>query len=139
MGLLAKTLATEAFANVLDKGGQPYIGHCQRIAAKMPNKVLAEIAWLHDLVEDTPWTLAALKRQGFSKVCLEALDALTHRKGESYFDYIERVRQNPDAVQVKIADLEDNMDLSRLPVVTEKDLQRNKKYQKALQMLSNGE
>jgi len=86
---------------------------------------------LHDVVEDTDWTLERLREEGFSDEVLEAVDCLTHRGGESYQEFVERVRANPIARQVKIADLEDNMNIRRISQLGANDLERLGKYHKA--------
>ncbi len=88
-------------------------------------------AVLHDVVEDTDWTLERLREEGFSAEVLEAVDCLTHREGESYQEFVERVRANPLATQVKIADLEDNMNIRRISRLGAKDLERLEKYHRA--------
>ena len=93
------------------------------------------VALLHDVIEDTDITLEHLKKEGFNDDVLTALDAMTKREGESYDQFIERVKDNPIALKVKMADLRDNMDILRLPVLTEKDLQRIAKYHKAYKYL----
>lgn len=69
---------------------------------------------LHDLIEDTDWTFQDLKKEGFSDEIIKALDCLTKRKDENYTDFIERISKNPLAIKVKINDLEDNMNITRL-------------------------
>ena len=88
-------------------------------------------ALLHDVMEDTAYTEDDLREEGFSEEIVEALLSLTHREGEDYMEYVERICQNPLAVRVKYADLQDNMDLSRIPQPTERDLARLEKYKKA--------
>ena len=88
-------------------------------------------AVLHDVVEDSEITFEDLRKEGFSEEVLAALDCLTRRKGESYDMYIDRVLKNETACRVKLADLCDNMDLSRIKNPSEKDKARIKKYQKA--------
>jgi len=88
-------------------------------------------AVLHDVVEDTDWTLERLRREGFPEEVLEAVDCLTHRDGESYEEFVERVQTNPIARQVKIADLEDNMNIRRIGRLGAKDLERVGKYHRA--------
>lgn len=88
-------------------------------------------AVLHDVVEDSDWTLEQLRHRGFSEDVLQAVDCLTHRAGESYEEFITRAQQNPIARQVKIADLEDNMNIKRIGEVTAKDLERLAKYHRS--------
>jgi (p)ppGpp synthase/HD superfamily hydrolase len=95
------------------------------------------VAVLHDVVEDTAMTLDDLRREGFSKEVILAVERLTHRDGENYEEYIERVRQNPAARSVKLADLEDNMNLLRIRNPKPKDLERLQRYHRAWWQLSN--
>ena len=91
---------------------------------------------LHDVVEDSCVTLEDLKQAGFSSEVVDAVDALTRRADERYEDYLLRCRKNPIARVVKRADLHDNMDTTRLPVLTEADRDRLAKYRKALTALT---
>ena len=120
--------AIQAHAGQTDKAGTPYILHPLRIMMKMGNELEMITAVLHDVVEDTPLTLADLRAEGFSEEIIAAVDHLTRREGEDYDLFIDRVRHNPTAVRVKLADLEDNMDIRRLENLTERDIQRIKKY-----------
>ena len=89
------------------------------------------VAVLHDVVEDTSWTLEGLKKEGFSSDVLEAVDAMTRRSNETYDEFVDRALSNAVAREVKIADLEDNMDLKRIASLTEKDLERLQRYHRA--------
>ncbi len=93
------------------------------------------VAILHDVVEDSEVTLEVLKNEGFSEIILEAVDCLTRRNNESYMDFIKRCKQNEIARVVKIEDLLDNSDLSRIPNPSKKDFERVKKYEQALKEL----
>jgi (p)ppGpp synthase/HD superfamily hydrolase len=95
------------------------------------------VAILHDVVEDTKWTLEDLKREGFPNSVLAALDCVTKQEGEDYEEFVERSRSNPLARSVKLADLEDNMDLRRLHAITEEDKNRLEKYVKAWDRLAH--
>jgi guanosine-3',5'-bis(diphosphate) 3'-pyrophosphohydrolase len=92
-------------------------------------------AVLHDIIEKSNCTLEDLKQQGFSSKIINTVDALSKRKGEDYSDYIKRVKKDPDAVKIKIADLEDNMDIKNTKELTQVDIEkmnRRKKYYKEL-------
>src|SRR5262249_4397457 len=102
---------------------------------KMKTEPEMMAAVLHDVVEDTPTTLDDLRREGFPQAVVEAVDCLTRREDESYDEFIARIKPNALARRVKIADLEDNMDLSRIPHPTDKDLARIERYRKALATL----
>ncbi len=129
-------IATEAHAGQTDKAGEPYILHSLRVAACLPDGEARIVGVLHDVVEDTPWTIEQLRAEGFSEAVLAGVYAVTRRDGESYGDLIVRAGRDPIGREVKIADLADNMDLSRLTEVTEKDRRRLVKYRGALALLS---
>ena len=119
----------------VDKAGVPYINHPRAVAAKLDSDVEKTIALLHDTVEDTDATVEEI-REMFGEEIADAVEVLTHPKDEPYMDYIRRIWTNRLARDVKLADLEHNMDLSRLNgKVTEKDLERVEKYKKARQIL----
>lgn len=130
----AKSLACTAHAGQVDKAGADYIGHPERVAARMDTPEEKVVAWLHDVVEDTRFTLKYIERE-FGVNTAAAVDAVTHRKNESWANYLCRVKGNEIARKVKIADLIDNSNLSRLPVVKAKDIERQAKYNRALYFL----
>lgn len=127
----ALVIAAEAHQGTLDKGGAPYILHPLRLMQQMTTPDEQIVALLHDVVEDSPWTLDALRAEGFSEEIVSAIDGLTRREGETYDDFIARGVSNPVARRVKLADIEDNMDLRRLGDIGEKDLERLQRYQRA--------
>lgn len=131
----AIAIAAAAHAGATDKGGQPYILHPLRVMLAVESMEARIAAVLHDVVEDTNWTLDRLHREGFSETVLQALDALTRRENEDYLVFVRRARINPISRQVKMADLTDNMDLSRLPSPTARDLDRINKYEAAIAVL----
>ena len=136
---LAKLLSQEAHKNQIDKAGINYFaGHIQAVVNGVTTNKEKIVAYLHDTVEDTPLTIERIEEL-FGEEIGEAVFAITKSKDGSlsYDDYIERVKANPLARAVKISDLKHNMDLSRLEKVgiTEKDIKRAKKYQKALKKL----
>ena len=120
----AIALAATAHAGQVDKAGQPYILHPLRILLRLADPDQRVVAALHDVVEDTPVTLDALRLQGFSAAVVEAVDALTHRADESYTDYVRRAAANPLARAVKRADVLDNLDTTRIVDPTPADLAR---------------
>ncbi len=124
--------------NDVDKASKPYIGHLRRVHDKATTLKERIIALLHDLVEDHPeeWSFDRLRLTGFDESIVLAIDCLTHRKDESYEDYISRIIPNFLAAQVKIYDLEDNMDIRRLDIITDKDVDRLNKYLKAYKRLT---
>ena len=133
----AISIAAQAHEGQIDKAGAPYILHPLRVMMKMTTEAERITAVLHDIIEDTDWTMERLRREGFHAEILDALDCLTKQDGEEYGKFIERVKLNPLAVKVKMADLEDNLDVARLKNVTEADTKRLEKYKQALLMLVN--
>ncbi|AKJ01043.1 HD domain-containing protein [Archangium gephyra] len=134
----AIALAVEAHRGQRDKAGQTYILHPLRVMMRLETDTERMVAILHDVVEDSPWTLERLRGLGYPEEVLGALDCLTKREGESYEAFIERVLPHPLARRVKRADLEDNMDVRRLPAVTAKDAERLARYRAAWARLQEG-
>ena len=130
----ARALATKAHEGQTDKAGLPYITHPERVASRLSTPEAQVVGWLHDTVEDTPITLRDIEAT-FGPETAAAVDAISRRDGEPWSDYLDRVAANPMARQVKISDLIDNSNLSRIPHVTLKDVERQKKYNKALKKL----
>lgn len=130
-------LVNDAFRGLSDKGGQPYIFHLTQVAGEFGDLAAQTVGLLHDIVEDTEFGLNDLVTMGYPDEIVDAVDALTKREGESYEDYLNRVKENPLAIRVKLVDLKHNMDLTRLPVITEIDERRNKKYFRATGVLQN--
>jgi (p)ppGpp synthase/HD superfamily hydrolase len=133
----AISIAAQAHKGQKDKAGAPYLLHPLRMMLRMNSEAAMMAAVLHDVVEDTGWTLEQLREEGFPGEVLEAVDCLTHREGESYPEFVGRVQTNPIARQVKIADLEDNMNIQRINQIGAKDLERLEKYHKAWCVLTN--
>jgi (p)ppGpp synthase/HD superfamily hydrolase len=129
-------LAVQAHAGQTDKAGAPYILHPLRVMLKLQAATEMITGVLHDVLEDTPSTLGDLRREGFAEEILAALDCLTRRTGETYDDFILRVAGNPLARKVKLADLEDNLNLERLATITESDRARLSRYQLAWKILA---
>ena len=133
----ANKIIQGAFKDKFDKGGEPYIYHLNRVARKFEGTNNIVVSLLHDLLEDCPeWNEEKLKLEFPSKI-VDAVVCLTKVKGESYLDYLNRVKSNEIALKVKISDLEDNMDIKRLKILTDKDCERLKKYHKAWLELTN--
>ena len=131
-------IATKAHAGQFDKGGKEYIGHPLRVMEMGKTEAEKIVGVLHDVIEDTSITSEYLSEEGFSKEILDALLCVTKLSNkEDYDHFISRVMTNPLAVKVKINDLKNNMDITRLIRVTEKDLVRIRKYQKAYNRLMN--
>jgi (p)ppGpp synthase/HD superfamily hydrolase len=131
----AINLAKQYHAGQVDKSGRPYFDHLKRVAELATNLFgggyLTIVAYLHDILEDTQMTEEKL-REEFPMEIVDAVVSMTHKRGETYPEYIQRVIKNPLAKRVKICDLTHNMDLERIDDPTERDHQRIKKYQRAL-------
>lgn len=131
----AMKLCFEAHKDQVDKSGLPYVFHPFHLAEQMTNELTAVTALLHDVVEDSDYTLADLGEMGFPATVLDALAMLTHDDGSAYLEYVARLKTNPIARAVKQADLRHNSDLTRLDHVDEKALARVEKYRKAIELL----
>lgn len=118
-----------------DKSGVPYIYHPIHLAEQMETESECIVGLLHDVVEDTDITFEELEKQ-FSAEVIEALKLLTHDKSVPYMDYIKKIKPNPIARKVKLADLRHNSDSTRLEKMTAKDRKRNEKYAEAIEFLS---
>ena len=104
----------EAHKDQRDKEGLPYVFHPWHVAESMTDEIRCTVALLHDVVEDTNITLSNLQEAGFPPEVIDALNVLTHRKDMDYGEYIRNIAENDIAIDVKLADLEHNMDKSRL-------------------------
>ena len=132
----AMRIAYQAHHLQVDKTNVPYIFHPMMVANMQKDEITTTIALLHDVVEDTAMTLEDLAKE-FPDEVIEALTLLTHDRNEDYFDYVERIKSNPYAKAVKLADLTHNSDITRLEVIDEKAQRRLDKYQKAIKLLTN--
>ena len=132
----AHEVAKKAHFGQTDRAGIDYIKHPETVASFVTTDEEKAVAYLHDVIEDTTLTLLDLKKEGFSKNIIEAVDILTKKKGQDYQSYLNLVKKNELARVVKLADLRHNSDLTRLPLITEKDLERNKKYSSAITFLN---
>ena len=129
-------IATEAHRGQVDKAGNDYIGHPLRVMAAGKSTDEKIVGVLHDVIEDSDWTFEMLAAEGFSDEVIEALKCVTKLSdSEPYDKFIARVKTNPLAVAVKLNDLSDNMDIRRLPYLSDKDVKRLKKYLKAYKQL----
>lgn len=131
----ALKLCFEAHKNQTDKSGMPYVFHPFHLAEQMKDEDTTIAALLHDVIEDTDYTIADLKQMGFPTAVLDALKLLTHNDDTPYMEYVAKIKDNPIAKAVKLADLEHNSDLSRLDTVDEKALKRKEKYSQAIRLL----
>lgn len=128
-------IAAAAHRGQTDKAGQPYILHPLRVMLACQGRAARIVAVLHDVIEDTDWTPEALRAEGASEAILAALDTVTRRQDETYSEFIERAAQNEIGRAVKIADLHDNLDLSRIALPTQADFARMDRYRAALRHL----
>lgn len=131
----ALKLCFEAHKEQVDKSGLPYVFHPLHLAEQMKDEETTVAALLHDVIEDTDYTLNDLREMGFSEPILAALALLTHDDDTPYMDYVLQIKKNPIARAVKLADLTHNSDLSRLDTVDEKVIARREKYLKAMELL----
>lgn len=131
----ALIIAYEAHKDQFDKSGIPYVFHPVHLAEQMNDEYTTCVALLHDVVEDSKYTLQDLIDQGFPNEVIDAVKVLTHNKNIPYLDYIDSIKSNPIARKVKIEDLKHNSDITRLNQITEKDLERIEKYKTALGLL----
>lgn len=131
----ALVIATKAHEGQKDKAGSPYILHPIRVSNRCLTDEEIIVALLHDVIEDTNVSASDLLASGFPRNIVEAVLSVTRNEGESYEDFVIRSKQNPIGRQVKLHDLEDNMDITRFNQLTEKDLVRLNKYLKAYRSL----
>lgn len=130
-------ITAEEFQHITDRGGSAYILHCLEVMNKV--KYLGELAMvcaiLHDLIEDTEWTIDMLREDGFTEDVLSIVSLLTRNKNKTYMEYIKSISENHIATQIKLADLSHNMDLTRLKKITERDIIRTHVYHNAVSFL----
>ncbi len=131
----ALKLCFDAHRDQTDKSGMPYVFHPFHLAGQMLDEDTTVVALLHDVVEDSSYTLEDLRRLGFPEQVLEAIALMTHDPAEPYLSYVARIRDNPIARTVKLADLRHNSDVSRLDTVDDRARERLARYQKAIAIL----
>lgn len=129
-------IATLAHAGQVDKAGACYIDHPLRVMNRLNGDLPRIVGVLHDVLEDSSWTAVELAAEGFSEEVLEALDAVTRRAGEEYDAFVRRAAGHPVGRLVKLADLADNLDISRIPEPTAEDITRLAKYHRAVASLT---
>ena len=134
----ALRLCFDAHKEQVDKTGMPYVFHPFHLAEQMTDEASTVCALLHDVVEDTDYTLEDLSKMGYPSEVIDVLRLLTHDPEVPYFDYVKAISVNPIAKQVKLADLAHNSDLSRMDgsEIDEWSMARTEKYKKAIEMLS---
>lgn len=131
----ALKLSFEAHKDQIDKSGMPYVYHPFHLAEQMEDEKTTIVALLHDVVEDTNYTLHNLLSLGFDGEIVDAIALMTQDKSVPYMHYIGEIAKNQIARKVKLADLKHNSDLSRLDIVTDKDIKRVEKYKSAIALL----
>jgi len=131
----AMKLCYEAHKDQVDKTGVPYVFHPFHVAEQMTSEASTIVALLHDVVEDTDYTLDDIADAGFGKEIVEAVALMTHEDEVPYLDYVAKLKDNPIAREVKLADLAHNSDLSRLGEIDDETKQRLEKYEKAKAIL----
>lgn len=131
----AIALAAQQHAGQVDKANAPYILHPLRVMLNVPTIEHKIVAVLHDVLEDTETSTEDLRKLGFQQQIIDAVLALTKKVGESRLQAAQRTIQNPIARVVKLADIADNMDLSRIQSPTIKDFERLKEYQQVRDIL----
>ncbi len=132
---IAIALACSAHAGQVNKAGKAYILHPLRLMLCFDDLDAQIVAVLHDVIEDSEHSLGDLQGLGFDAHVISAIDCLTKRPGENYQRFLERVATHPLATRVKIQDITDNLDVTRLPALTDKDFERVRKYHQALAYL----
>ena len=134
----ALRLCFDAHKEQTDKTGMPYVFHPFHLAEQMKDEISTVCALLHDVVEDTDYTLEDLSKMGYPSEVIDVLKLLTHDPEVTYFDYVKAISVNHIAKQVKLADLAHNSDLSRLEEgeIDEWATARTEKYKKAIEILS---
>ena len=135
----AMKLCFEAHKGQVDKTGVPYVFHPFHVAEQMTDEATTVVALLHDVVEDTEYTLEDIAALGFGQDIVGAVALMTHEDDVPYLDYVARLKSNPLARVVKLADLAHNSDLSRLGKVDDKTRRRLEKYKKAIALLESGD
>ena len=128
-------IAARTHAGQVDKGGAPYILHPLRVMLRVAPGAQQIVAVLHDVVEDSDVTFEDLEREGFAAEVIKGLRAVTKVEGESYEDFVARAARDPVGKAVKLADLMENSDLSRIAEPSQKDLERVEKYGRAIRYL----
>ena len=128
-------MAAKEHGNVMNKDGSPYILHPLRLMMKAEGYADKIVAVLHDTLEDTLLTAGCLEDEGFPAEIINAIEAITKREGEDYETFIERIALNSLAVRVKLLDLYDNIDVTRLPELGDRELERAAKYHRAIKRL----
>lgn len=134
---IALKLCFEAHKDQVDKSGMPYVFHPFHLAEQMKDEDTTIVALLHDVVEDTEYTIEDLREKGFGEKVIEAIRLMTHDPSVPYMEYVAQIKTNPIAKAVKLADLKHNSDTTRLETITPKDEKRAEKYREAIKLLTD--
>lgn len=136
----AAILAARYHEGQKDKAGKPYVYHCARVAMKLETDVQQAAGWLHDAIEDKRCTIEDLKKEGIPERVIDIILSVTRNEGETYLDFVRRSNRDPDGRLVKLSDIADNSDWSRLAAseseLTDQDRSRLKRYKRATNILS---
>ena len=133
----ALIIAYNAHFGQFDKGGVPYVFHPFHLAEQMETEYEICVALLHDVLEDSDFSIDDLKNYGFPNEIIDAVELLTKKKECSYTSYISQICENQLSKKIKREDIKHNLDLSRLNKITDKDKKRIQKYKQALEILNN--
>ena len=131
----ALALCFEAHKDQKDKSGLPYIFHPFHLAEQMEDEDTTIVALLHDVIEDTEYTIEDLQKAGFTQNVISAIALMTHDPQMPYMEYVRAIKSNPIARAVKLADLRHNSDMTRLDIITQRDEERAQKYLDAIVIL----
>lgn len=137
MTKIALKMCFEAHKNQVDKSGMPYVFHPFHLAEQMQDEDTTIVALLHDVIEDTEYTIDDLRDRGFSDKVIDAISLMTHDLSVPYMEYVAQIKTNPIATAVKLADLKHNSDMTRLESITAKDEERAEKYRSAIELLAD--
>lgn len=137
MTKLALNLCFEAHKTQTDKSGMPYVFHPFHLAEQMHDEDTTVVALLHDVIEDTDYTLDDLRELGFEDRVISAIALMTHDDAVPYMEYVAEIKKNPIARAVKLADLRHNSDMTRLDTVSPWDEKRAEKYAEAIRLLES--
>ena len=131
----ALALCFEAHKDQKDKSGLPYVFHPFHLAEQMEDEDTTIVALLHDVIEDTEYTIEDLQKAGFTQNVISAIALMTHNPQMPYMEYVRAIKSNPIARAVKLADLRHNSDMTRLDIITQRDEERAQKYLDAIVVL----
>ena len=131
----ALALCFEAHKDQKDKSGLPYVFHPFHLAEQMEDEDTTIVALLHDVIEDTEYTIEDLQKAGFTQNVISAIALMTHDPQVPYMEYVRAIKSNPIARAVKLADLRHNSDMTRLDIITQRDEERAQKYLDAIVIL----